>query len=90
VAFYFRARETTIRLSRDPDRPTTQYWIVVTGRRDGKQINVALLQRNEYWRLATWYALVAAGAVPAGPWPRLPVPTDGRPRTGAGRGGRLR
>jgi hypothetical protein len=46
---------------------------VATGRRDGKQVKVALLQRNDYWRLATWNALVTAGAAPAGPWPRQPA-----------------
>jgi hypothetical protein len=74
---YFRAPETTIELSRNPPRiygiDSRREWIVVRGRQDGREFELAMTRRwPRYFLDDVWNALVAAGAVPAsgGPPPR--------------------
>jgi hypothetical protein len=72
--FYFRAPETTIELSRNPLRiygiSSRREWIIVTGRQDGRDFQLAMTKR--YFLDDVWTALAAAGAVPTsdGPSPR--------------------
>jgi hypothetical protein len=81
--YYFRARETTIQVRREPSRPFELRWIVVTGRTDGKDVRLAISTRNAHQLSQVWNALAGAGAVPVGP------PPPGRDGTGrdAGRQG---
>jgi hypothetical protein len=76
--WYFRAPETTIELSRNPLRiygiDSRDEWIVVRGRRDGREFQLAMTRR--YFLDDVWNALVAAGAVPASAGP------SSRPRRG--------
>ena len=44
--YYFRARETTIQVRREPSRPFELKWIVVTGRKDGKDVKLAISTGN--------------------------------------------
>jgi len=73
---YFRARETTIQVRRDPSRPFELKWIVVAGRKDGKEVKLAISKRNARQLSQVWSAMVGAGAVPVGP------PPPGRDGTG--------
>jgi len=65
--FYFRAPETTIELSRNPLRiygiDSRREWIIVRGRQDGREFQLAMTKR--YFLDDIWRALVAVGAVPA-------------------------
>jgi hypothetical protein len=63
LEYYFRARETTIEVTRLPGIPKRE-WIVVTGRQLGKEIRLAIAQTRDL--RDAWNALVAAGAVPVG------------------------
>ena len=74
--YYFRARETTIQVRREPSRPFELKWIVVTGWKDGKEVRLAISTGNAYQLSRAWSALVAAGAVPVG------SPPPGRDGTG--------
>jgi hypothetical protein len=74
--YYFRARETTIQVRREPSRPFELRWIAVTGRKDGKEVKLAISKGNAYQLSQVWSALVGAGAVPVGP------PPPGRDGTG--------
>ncbi len=72
--FYFRAPETTIELSRNPLRiygvDSRREWIIMRGRQDGREFQLAMTKR--YFLDDVWTALAAAGAVPTsgGPSPR--------------------
>jgi hypothetical protein len=68
LEYYFRARETTIEVSRLPGIKNRD-WIVVTGRQRGKEIRLAIAQTRDL--RDAWNALVAAGAVPVGLPPQL-------------------
>jgi hypothetical protein len=74
--YYFRAGETTIQVRRDPSRPFELRWIVVTGRKDGKEVKLAISKGNAYQLSQVWSALVGVGAVAIGP------PPPGRDGTG--------
>ena len=66
LEYCFRARETTIELSRNPLRiygmDTRREWIVVRGRQADRDIQLAMTKRH--FLDDVWNALVAAGAVP--------------------------
>jgi hypothetical protein len=67
LEYYFRARETTIEVSRLPGI-IKRDWIVVTGQQLGRESQFAIAQRRDLGD--AWNALVGAGAVPVG----LPPP----------------
>lgn len=70
LEYYFRAHETTIQVSRVPSAVYKRDWIVVTGRRFGQEIQLAIAQRNYRDCLPdAWNALVRAGSVAVGPPP---------------------
>ena len=92
--YYFKASETSIETSRDPSRSSALNWIVVTGSQRGKEIKLAITNRNEGRLHDAWNALTAAGAIPIGPppgGPRLALgehpgqPAAADRRRGAGR-----
>jgi hypothetical protein len=74
LEYCFRARETTIELSRNPLRiygmDTRREWILVKGRQADRDIQLAMTKRH--FLHDVWNALVAAGAVPTsgGPSPQ--------------------
>jgi hypothetical protein len=72
MEYYFKSSETPIETSRDPSRSSTLNWIVVTGRHRGREIKVAITNRNEGRLHDAWNALVVAGATPIGPSPGNP------------------
>lgn len=67
--YYFRARETTIQVRREPSRPFEPKWIVVTGRRCGQEVALAISHESALRLCRAWSAMTAAGAVPVGPPP---------------------
>ena len=72
--YYFRARETFIETSRDPNiLHSALNWIVVTGSQRGEEIKLAITKRNESQLYDAWNALVAAGAVPIGQPPQAQI-----------------
>ena len=66
VAYYFRAWETTIEVSRDPlgiyGIDGKREWIVVTGTQDGRACRLEMTKK--YFLDDVWNALVRAGAAP--------------------------
>jgi hypothetical protein len=69
MAYYFRARETTMQVRRAPSRPFALKWLVVTGRQGGKEIKLAISADDPYQLGQAWSAMVGAGVVPVGPPP---------------------
>ena len=69
MEYYFRARETTIQVRREPSRPFELKWIVVTGRQGGNEVKLAISKERADQLCQVWSALVGAGAVPVGPPP---------------------
>ena len=67
--YYFRARETTIQVRREPSRPFEPKWIVVIGRRRGQEVALAISHENAFRLGQAWSAMTGAGAVPLGPPP---------------------
>ena len=66
VEYYFRARETTVEVSRDPlgiyGIDSKREWIVVTGTQDGRDFRLEMTKK--YFLDDVWNALVRAGAAP--------------------------
>jgi hypothetical protein len=80
VEYYFRAPETTIEVTQEPSALSKMDWIVVTGRRDGEEVKLAITTRDPSQLHESWNALAAAGSVPIGPPPGRPHLTmDGLP-----------
>ncbi len=70
LEYYFKARETTIRVTRAPSGILKRDWIVVTGQRLGQEIQLAIAQSTYRGGiLDAWNALLRAGSVPVGPPP---------------------
>lgn len=67
LEYYFRARDTTIEVSRLPSGIYKSDWIVITDQRLDKVTKLAITQKNNLYE--TWNALVRVGAVPLGPPP---------------------
>lgn len=70
LEYYFKARETTIRVTKAPSGILKRDWIVVTGQRLGQEIQLAIAQSTYRGGIPdAWNALVRAGSVPVGPPP---------------------
>ena len=75
--YYFKSSETSIETSREPSRSARMEWIVVTGRRRGQEIKLAITHQNVVQLNSAWNALVAAGATVIGSPPGNPQLTSG-------------
>jgi hypothetical protein len=68
LEYYFKASETTLQVCQIPFGFSKRDWIVITGRRLGEELQLAIAQRNGL--RDAWTALIEAGAVPIGPPPQ--------------------